>query len=312
MAVKSSDFLGRDLLSVADLSGAEISFLLDRADRLKKERRQKRLRPSLQGKGVGLIFRKPSTRTRLSFEMGVYLLGGHPAVLDPAEMQLGRGETVEDTGRVLSRYLDAIMIRTFQQEEVRRLADGADIPVINGLTDLEHPCQVLADLQTVRERFGRLEGLKLAYLGDGNNVANSLLLGCALTGMHVSVACPPGSEPDVGIVRQARRLARGVSKVEVTADPRRAARGADALYTDVWVSMGQKKSSGYRKAMRPYQLNAELLSLARPGAVAMHCLPAHRGEEITDEVLDGESSAVWDQAENRMYAQMALLELLVG
>jgi len=297
---------------MSDLSPQELLFLLDRADALKRDHRAGRLRQTLRGKGVGLIFRKPSTRTRLSFEMGVFLLGGHPAVLDPAEMQLGRGETVEDTGRVLSRYLDALMIRTFEQEEVERLARGAEIPVINGLTDLEHPCQVLADLQTVRERFGGLEGLRLAFLGDGNNVANSLLLGCALVGMHISVACPPGSRPDAGILRRARAIARGRSRVEVTADPHRAVRGAHVLYTDVWVSMGQVKSAGYRRIMRPYQLNQELLSRALPEAVAMHCLPAHRGEEITSEVLDGESSAVWDQAENRMYAQMALMELLVG
>ncbi len=312
MDVKARGLRGRDFLSMSDITLSELDQLLDRADELKRDHRAGRLRQSLRGKGVGLIFRKPSTRTRLSFEMGVFLLGGHSAVLNPSEMQLGRGETVEDTGRVLSRYLDALMIRTFEQEEAERLAHGAEIPVINGLTDLEHPCQVLADLQTVRERFGGLQGIKLAYLGDGNNVANSLLLGCALAGMDISVACPPGSEPDEGILKRARGLARGRCKVEVTADPRRAVKGSHVLYTDVWVSMGQSKTAGYRRKMRPYQLNDELLSAALPEAVAMHCLPAHRGEEITDEVLDGERSAVWDQAENRMYAQMALMESLMG
>ncbi len=300
---------GRDLISLADLSPAELERVLDRAAELKEEHRAGRLGRPLLGKGVALIFQKPSTRTRLSFEMGVWLLGGHAVVLNPREMQLGRGETIEDTGRALSRYLQAIMIRTFDQGEVERLAAGAEVPVINGLTDLEHPCQVLADLLTLRERLGGLRGRKLAYLGDGNNVANSLLLGCALAGMDVSIGCPPSARPDAGVLRKARRLASGA--VEVTADPVKAARGAQALYTDVWVSMGQEGGEERLRALRPYQLNADLLAHAAEGALVMHCLPAHRGEEITAEVMDGEQSVVWDQAENRMYAQMGLLDLVM-
>ena len=300
---------GRDLISLADLSPAELERVLDRAAELKEEHQAGRLGRPLLGKGVALIFQKPSTRTRLSFEMGVWLLGGHAVVLNPREMQLGRGETIEDTGRALSRYLQAVMIRTFDQGEVERLAAGAEVPVINGLTDLEHPCQVLADLLTLRERLGGLRGRKLAYLGDGNNVANSLLLGCALAGMDVSIGCPASARPDAGVLRKARRLASGA--VEVTADPVKAARGAQALYTDVWVSMGQEGGEERLRALRPYQLNAGLLAHAAEGALVMHCLPAHRGEEITAEVMDGGQSVVWDQAENRMYAQMGLLDLVM-
>lgn len=309
--MKKTDLKGRDLISLADLDAAELAYVLEHAAKLKREHKAGKLGRPLEGKGVALIFQKPSTRTRISFEMGVYLLGGHAVVLNPSEMQLGRGETVEDTGKVLSRYLQAIMIRTFAQEEVERLAAGAEVPVVNGLTDLEHPCQVLADLLTVRERLGGLQGYKLAYLGDGNNVANSLLLGCALAGMDVSIGCPTAARPDAGILRKARRMAAGASSIEITADPAKAARGAHALYTDVWVSMGQEGGKEHVRALRPYQLNAELLAHAAEGAVVLHCLPAHRGEEITSEVMDGEQSAVWDQAENRMYAQMALLDLLV-
>jgi ornithine carbamoyltransferase len=308
--MKKVNLAGRDLISVADLSAAELACILDHAAKLKQEHKEGKLHKPLQGKGVALIFQKPSTRTRLSFEMGVYLLGGHAVVLNPSEMQLGRGETIEDTGKVLSRYLQAIMIRTFAQEDVERLAAGASVPVINGLTDLEHPCQVLADLLTIRERKGQLAGLKLTYLGDGNNVANSLLLGCALAGMDVSIACPAEARPDPAILKTARRFALGMSKVEVTSDPAKAVHGARVLYTDVWVSMGQEETPGYKESMRPYQINRELLAKAEPDAMVLHCLPAHRGEEITGEVMDGEQSAVWDQAENRMYAQMALLDLL--
>jgi ornithine carbamoyltransferase len=309
--MNKADLKGRDLLSVADLSATELAHVIDHAARLKRQHKEGKLGKPLQGKGVALIFQKPSTRTRLSFEMGVFLLGGHAVVLNPSEMQLGRGETIEDTGKVLSRYLQAIMIRTFAQEEVERLAAGADVPVVNGLTDLEHPCQVLADLLTVRERLGGLEGRKLAYLGDGNNVANSLLLGCALAGMDISIGCPASAKPDAGVLRRARRLASGAGSIEVTADPVKAARGAQALYTDVWVSMGQEGGAEHLRSLKPFQLNAELLGHAAEGALVMHCLPAHRGEEITGEVMDGEQSVVWDQAENRMYAQMALLDLLI-
>jgi ornithine carbamoyltransferase len=304
------NFKGRDFLSVADLDGQELLFLLDYAAGIKRQHQEGKLERSLRGKGVALIFEKPSTRTRVSFEMGIYLLGGHPVNLSPTEMQLGRGETIEDTGRVLSRYVDAIMIRTFQQETVERLAEAADVPVINGLTDLEHPCQILADLLTVRERKGLYPGLKLTYLGDGNNVANSLLLGCALSGLDICVACPEGYAPDPGVLRKAGELAKS-SRVEVTGDPLEAVRGAEVVYTDVWVSMGQKDEEERKRTLQPYQLNSDLLARAAPSAIVMHCLPAHREEEITNEVIDGSQSVVWDQAENRLYAQMALLELLL-
>ncbi len=309
--MKKNDLKGRDLLSVADLNAEELAYVIGHAATLKKEHKEGKLRKPLKDKGVALIFQKPSTRTRVSFEMGVYLLGGHAVVLNPSEMQLGRGETIEDTGKVLSRYLDAIMIRTFAQQDAERLAAGAVVPVINGLTDSEHPCQLLADLLTVKEYKGKLAGLKLTYLGDGNNVANSLLLGCALAGMDITVACPPDARPDASILKLARRMALGLGKVEVVTDPVKAVHGAHVLYTDVWVSMGQEEAPGYKDTMQPYQINGDLLAKAEPGAMVLHCLPAHRGEEITGEVMDGPKSAVWDQAENRMYAQMALLDLVV-
>ncbi|MGQ9476419.1 MAG: ornithine carbamoyltransferase [Actinomycetota bacterium] len=302
---------GRDLLSVSDLSAIELRGLLDAAGEFKRSLREGKVRPSLRGKLVALIFQKPSTRTRVSFEAAVYHLGGFPVTMLASEMQLGRGETISDTGRVLSRYVQAIAIRTFAQREVEELADAAEVPVINALTDLEHPCQVLADLFTIRERFGDFSGLRLAYLGDGNNVANSLALGCALMGISFTAACPPGYDPDAEVLGRARSLA-GEAGVRIVRDPREAVSGAQVLYTDVWVSMGQTGEEERLRALRPYQLNEELLQLAHPEAVVMHCLPAHRGQEITDRVLDGPRSVVWDQAENRMHAQAALLHLLVG
>ncbi|WP_287153875.1 ornithine carbamoyltransferase [Candidatus Solincola tengchongensis] len=302
---------GRDFLSMADLEAGELVALLDRAAEFKRALREGRVRPSLQGKLVALIFQKPSTRTRVSFEAAVRHLGGHPINMNATEMQLGRGETISDTGRVLSRYVHAITLRTFAHREVEELAEAAEVPVINALTDLEHPCQVLADLFTIRERFGGFSGIKLTYLGDGNNVANSLALGCALAGMTFTAASPPGYEPDEAILGKARSLA-GEGAVRVVQDPREAVSGAHVLYTDVWVSMGQGDEARRHRDLRPYQLNRELLELADPDAVVMHCLPAHRGQEITDEVLDGPCSLVWDQAENRMHAQAALLCLLMG
>lgn len=302
---------GRDLLSVSDLSADELRGLLDAAGEFKRSLREGKVRPSLRGKLVALIFQKPSTRTRVSFEAAVYHLGGFPVTMLASEMQLGRGETISDTGRVLSRYVQAIAIRTFAQREVEELADAAEVPVINALTDLEHPCQVLADLFTIRERFGDFSGLRLAYLGDGNNVANSLALGCAVAGISFTAACPPGYDPDAEVLGRARSLA-GEAGVRIVRDPREAVSGAQVLYTDVWVSMGQTGEEERLRALRPYQLNEELLQLAHPEAVVMHCLPAHRGQEITDQVLDGPRSVVWDQAENRMHAQAALLHLLVG
>jgi len=302
---------GRDFLSMADLSSGELAALLDAADRFKAALSEGRVEASLRGKLVALIFQKPSTRTRVSFEAAIHHLGGKPVTLNAQEIQLGRGETIADTGRVLSRYVHAIALRTFGHHEVEELAEAASVPVINALTDLEHPCQILADLMTVRERFGALEGLHLCYLGDGNNVANSLALGCALAGMRFTAACPRGHHPDAGILKRAEEMA-GPGKVRVEGDPYRAVEGAHVLYTDVWTSMGQEEDVEKKRRLEPYRLTSELLSAARPDAVVMHCLPAHRGEEITDEVLDGPRSLVWDQAENRMHAQAALLQSLVG
>jgi ornithine carbamoyltransferase len=261
-----------------------------------------------------MIFEKPSTRTRISFEVGIVELGGYGLYLSANDLQLGRGETIKDTGHVLERYLDAIMIRTFEQEDVEQLAEHADIPVINGLTDYAHPCQALADLMTIRERLGRLSGARLAYLGDGNNVCVSLMVGAARFGMRFVAATPKGYEPDANAVNAARRAAVQMGgTVELVRDPREAAREADVLYTDVWTSMGQEKESERRrKDLAGFQIDGELLSHASPDAIVLHCLPAHYGEEITEEVLYGPQSAVWDQAENRLHAQKALLALIVS
>jgi ornithine carbamoyltransferase len=260
-----------------------------------------------------MIFQKPSTRTRVSFEVGIVELGGYGLYLSANDLQLGRGETIKDTGHVLERYLDAIMIRTFAQEDVEQLAEHADIPVINGLTDYSHPCQALADLMTIRERLGRLSGARLAYLGDGNNVCISLMVGAARFGMRFVAATPEGYEPDVNAVMAARRAAVQMGgTVELTRDPKEAAHEADVLYTDVWTSMGQEKESERRrKDLAGYRIDDELLSDASPDAIVLHCLPAHYGEEITEDILYGPHSAVWDQAENRLHAQKALLALIV-
>jgi ornithine carbamoyltransferase len=302
---------GRDLISVSDLNEAELVHVLDAALEFKRSLREGEVRRSLKGQIVALIFQKPSTRTRISFEAAVYHLGGSPISLNASELQLGRGETIADTGKVLSRYVQAITLRTFGHWEVEELAQAADIPVINALTDLEHPCQVLADLLTVRERLGDLRGLCLAYVGDGNNVANSLALGCALAGMRFNIGCPPGYEPDGEIMERARSLA-GSEAVRIVHDASEAISGAQIVYTDVWVSMGQKEEQRRKRDLEPFRVDGELLAAADPAAIVMHCLPAHRGEEITDEVIDGPRSAVWDQAENRMHAQAALLDLLIG
>jgi ornithine carbamoyltransferase len=300
----------RDFLTVDDLSVEEFAKLLDAADRYKAERGRLRL---LDGRSVALVFEKPSTRTRVSFEVAVHELGGYPLPLAGGDLQIGRGETIEDTGKVLSRYVHAIVLRTFAQETLERLARASTVPVINALSDHAHPCQVLADMQTVRERKGRLAGLRLAYLGDGNNVAHSLLEAGGLLGMHVVVATPSGYEPIRQVVRRASTLAaRSGGSVEVTNDPVAAAKGADVLYTDVWASMGQEREAEDRALIfKPFQLSVEALSVAAEDAVVLHCLPAHRGEEITAEVMDGPSSAVFDQAENRLHTQKALLALLL-
>jgi len=301
---------GRDYLSVSDFNADELLGVLDAAQAFKLSLKEGKIGRSLAGKIVALIFQKPSTRTRVSFEAAIYHLGGNPITLNASELQLGRGETIEDTGKVLSRYVQAITLRTYGHHEVEELAQAAEVPVINALTDLEHPCQILADLMTVREHKGELAGLHLAYVGDGNNVANSLALGCALTGMVFSAGCPEGYEPDESIIAYAQGMA-GEERVRVVQDPREAVAGAHVVYTDVWTSMGQKEDHKKKRDLEPYRLDGDLLTAADPEAIVMHCLPAHRGEEISGEVMDGPRSVVWDQAENRMHAQAALLELLV-
>ena len=296
----------RHLLADDDLTAAEQSRVLDLAARYKADRRGAR---PLEGLAVALVFEKPSTRTRLSFEVGVAELGGTPLVVDAQSTQLGRGETIEDTARVLSRYVSAIVIRTFGQDRLEALAAASSVPVVNALTDAWHPCQVLADLQTVRERRGRTQGQVLAYLGDGaNNMAHSLLVGGALAGMQVRVGAPEGYLPDPAVVERAR--AHG-AEVLVTTDPAEAAAGADVLTTDVWVSMGQSGEQQRRADLAPYALDEAALARAAPDALVLHCLPAHRGEEIAASVLDGPHAAVWDEAENRLHAQKALLSFLL-
>ena len=310
----------RHFLTVDDLSVSELSDVLDLADELKAQRPAPGTGTSapfgdaLAGRSVALLFEKPSTRTRVSFEVGIRELGGHPVILSAGQMQLGRGETLADTARVLSAYVHAIVLRTFGQDRLEGLSEHGSIPVVNALSDFAHPCQVLADLQTIREYKGTLPHLKLAYLGDGNNVAHSLLQAGAMVGMHVAVATPPGYEPIPQVVHAAEALAADSDGlVTVTTDPKEAAADADVLYTDVWASMGQETESDERALIfKPYQVNDAALELARPDAIVMHCLPAHRGEEITADVLDGDQSVVWTQAENRLHAQKALLVHLLG
>lgn len=304
---------GRDFLTISDFTAEEIRLILDAAHCLKKELKEGVPHPVLKGKTLGMIFTKPSTRTRVSFEVGMVQLGGYPLFLSAQDIQLRRGESLADTARTLERYLDGIMIRTFAQDDVVELARYASIPVINGLTDLVHPTQVIADLMTVEEHKGRLAGLKLAFIGDGNNVAHSLLEICAKMGVHMTVACPPGYEPDSGILSEARSdaAATGV-QLEVTEDPVEAVRDADVIYTDLWASMGQEAEQERRsKVFRRYQVNSALLKKAAPDAIVLHCLPAHRGEEITDEVMDGPQSVVFDEAENRLHAHKAIMALLM-
>ncbi len=301
----------RHYLRDDDISPAELVALLDRADAFKADRYG--FRP-LAGKAVAALFEKNSTRTRLSFEVGISQLGGQPVIVDGRTSQLGREETIEDTSRVLSRYVDAVAIRTFAQRRINALASVSTVPVINALTDEFHPCQVLADLQTIRERFGRLAGITLTFLGDGaNNMSHSLMLGGANAGLHVRISSPVGFDPHPEILLDAKRRAAVTGgSIELITDPQVAAAGADVLVTDTWTSMGQENDGLDRVGpFRPYQVNRQLLATAAEGAIVLHCLPAHRGWEITDEVLDGPSSAVWDEAENRLHAQKALLAFLV-
>jgi ornithine carbamoyltransferase len=300
---------GRNLLSLAELSPAELADLLTLASDLKTGK----LKPRTD-KTLGLVFSKASTRTRVSFSTAMFQMGGNVLDLNASISQVGRGEPVQDTARVLSRYLDAIAVRTFAQADLETYAKYASVPVINALTDLYHPCQVLADLQTLQENFGQLQGLTLCYCGDGNNMAHSILLGCALTGINVRIAAPEGFQPLPEVVEQAKALRiDSNSEITITTDPQVAATGADALYTDVWASMGQEDEADDRlPRFTPYQINDSLMGLADPAAIVLHCLPAHREEEITEAVLEGPQSRVWDQAENRLHAQKALLVSLLG
>ncbi len=308
------DYAGRDFLSLLDYTTEDLQYFLEVADYLKAEHKAGRPTPYLQGKTMGLIFEKSSTRTRVSFEAGIYYLGGQGLFLSSNDLQIGRGEPIKDTARVLSRFLNGLMIRTFSHDIVLELAQYADIPVINGLTDLLHPCQVLADLQTIREHKGKLAGLKLAFIGDGNNMAHSLMNGGARMGMHVAVACPDGYQPDAAVLAQAQAAAKeSGGSVAVLADPMVAAAGADVIYTDVWASMGQEAEKAEREKIfgGVYQVNDELMAAANPGAMVLHCLPAHRGEEITEAVFEAHPE-IFDEAENRLYAQMAVMALLLA
>lgn len=299
----------RDFLAIHDLAKDEAEHLLKRALALKSGADPHKC--PLIGKSVGLFFEKPSTRTRVSFEVGIYQLGGQSLYLNPKEIQLGRGETIADTARVLSRYLTSIVFRTYRHATIEEFASFATVPVINGLSDLHHPCQALADLMTIMERKGTLKGVRLAYIGDGNNVANSLIEASALTGIDMVLACPEGYNPDLDILRKAQGSAGG--SITIVSDPIRAVTDADVIYTDVWVSMGQEKEAEKKVTqLADYQINSALLSHARKDAIVLHCLPAHRGQEITDNVMDGPQSAVFDQAENRLHTEKALLEFLVA
>jgi ornithine carbamoyltransferase len=304
----------KDLLSIHDLSTEEINDILDLAKTLKTQLKNGEQHHLLKGKTLGMIFQKASTRTRVSFEVGMWQLGGAALFLNANDMQIGRGEPVKDTARVLSRYVDGIMIRTYSHDEVIELAEYATIPVINALTDLMHPCQALTDIFTVLEHKGTLQGLKMAYIGDGNNMVNSLLQVCAKVGMDISIATPKGYEPDAAIVAEALTVAAANgSKIEICEDPFVAAQDADVFYTDVWASMGKEiEQEDRREVFVNYQVNKELLSVAKKDAIVLHCLPAHRGEEITEEVFESEQSVVFDQAENRLHVQKAIMVLLMG
>ena len=299
----------KHLLKMMDLTAGDITGILNLADQLKYEQKHGIAHPVLAGKTLGMIFEKASTRTRVSFEVGMYQLGGLPIFLSSDDLQIGRGEPVQDTARVLSRYLDGIMIRTFRQSEVEALAQNGSIPIINGLTDFSHPCQVLADLMTIREHKGALEGLKLCFIGDGNNMMNSLIVGGLKMKMEVSVACPADYRPSPLV----RDFANAHPAFSMTSDPLEAARGADVVITDVWASMGEEaEAEKRRKAFQGYQINGAVLAAAKPDAIVQHCLPAHRGEEITEEVFEAHSKEIFDEAENRLHAQKAVLVKLLG
>ncbi len=302
----------RDFLTVCDISDNEIEALIKRAIELKSGSDANKC--PLLGKSIGMIFEKPSTRTRISFEVGIYQLGGQPLYMNAEQLQLGRGETISDTAKVLSRYLSGVIMRTYLHSTIEEFAKNSSIPVINGLSELHHPCQAIADLMTIYEKKGGLEGIKLAYIGDGNNVANSLIEAAVKTGINITIACPEGFEPDSFIVERAREalLPKSSGQIAILRNPLEAAAMADVIYTDVWVSMGQDNNPEMKKMkFRDYQINTPLLESAKKDAIVLHCLPAHRGEEITDEVISGKNSVVFDQAENRLHCQKALLEFLI-
>lgn len=300
----------KHLLSLSEITKEELYELLDLADQLKKEVKNGEFKPYLKNKTLGMIFQKASTRTRVSFEVGMQQLGGYPLYLNANDMQIGRGEPIQDTARVLSRYLDGIMIRTFAQQDVIDLAEYGSIPIINGLTDFAHPCQILADLQTIREFKGTLEGLKMCYIGDGNNMCNSLIAGALKAGMSISVATPVGYEPDKNIVDEAMKN----SGFELCNDPKQAAKDADVVVTDVWASMGEEQEAEERRKVFEgiYQVNDKIMSLAKDDAMVLHCLPAHREEEITAEVFEAHAKEIFEEAENRLHAQKAVLVKLLG
>lgn len=309
--VKPQQLKGKDLLSLGDFTPEEISYFIELAADMKKN--PSVYSDALKGKILGMIFEKNSTRTRVSFEAAMIQLGGHGMFLNSQNTQLGRGETIEDTGKVLSRYLDGIMIRTFSHDKIEALAEAADVPVINGLTDLFHPCQALADLLTIYEWKGGWKGVKLVYVGDGNNVAHSLMMGAALTGMECIVAAPKGFEPSSQVLKKAQTLAEKTgARISYLENPKEAVKEADFIYTDVWVSMGQEKEQEERKkTFVPYQVNKELFQLAKPDCKFMHCLPAHRGEEVSADIMDGPASIVFQEAENRLHVQKAVLYSLL-
>lgn len=300
----------RHFLRISDITKKELNSLFKRASKLKAEKKSGRMRASLRGKSIGLVFEKLSTRTRVSFEVAINDLGANSLYLNPNDLQLGRGETISDTSKILSSYLDGVILRTYEQERLEEFAMSAAVPVINALTDLEHPTQIVSDLFTLRETGLDLGKMKFAYIGDGNNVVNSFIGAAAMLGFRFSIAAPKGFEPDLKAL--SRTMSLGNADIEIMNDPARAASGADVLYTDVWVSMGQEKDSKKRKEIfRPYQLNKKLLSCAKKGAFVMHCLPAHRGEEITNEVADGPNSIIFEQAENKLHMGKAILEMFM-
>jgi len=299
----------RDYLSVWDLSSDEIENILRRSIELKSGKDASRC--PLIGKSIGLIFEKSSTRTKVSFEVGIYQLGGQPVYMNSRDLQLGRGETISDTAKTLSRYLSMIVIRTYEHSRIEEFARASSVPVVNALTDTHHPCQALADMMTILEKKGRLKGVRLAYIGDGNNVANSLIEASSRLGLDIILACPEGYEPNPNVLERARSEAKG--DIVIVREPKEAAGRADVIYTDVWISMGQESTAEEKKKrFARYQVNSELLRCAKKDAIVMHCLPAKRGQEITDDVIDGPLSVVFDQAENRLHSQKALIEFLLG